>query len=86
MFALRQSSNKNVRDHNKKQNQVKFNVHRSKIELHHYSKNGHTQHILPIWLVALCPGFKAVDTLGWLFILIAISPLQSYPKYLKTTR
>ena len=49
-------------------------------------KNSQTLHILPIWLVALCPGLKVVDLLGWLFILITISPLQSNPKYLKTIR
>ena len=27
-----------------------------------------------------------MDMLGWLFILITIFPLQSYPKYLKTIR
>ena len=50
-------------------------------------KNGQTMHSLSIWLVALCPGLKAVDMLGWLFILITISPpLQSCPKYLKTIK
>ena len=71
---------------NYRQNHVKFNVHRTKMELQHYSQKRPNPAYFSIWLVALCLVCIAEDVLGRLFTVITISPLQSYPKYLKTIR
>ena len=48
-----------------------------KMKLQHNDQKQLNYALLSIWLVALCPGLNAVDSEGWLFILITISPFTA---------